>query len=100
MWLLIDDLRNGNFDVIARTPEAAKDLLCYVPTWECVCFDHDLGDNVENGYRVMCWALDRGFLPEHVQLVTSNPVGRKNMGAALEAAGYISRDGGTNWRRE
>jgi hypothetical protein len=33
------------------------------------------------------------MLPPKVQLVTSNPVGRSNMRAALESVGYSTADG-------
>jgi hypothetical protein len=91
MWLLIDDERNLNTEAVARTAEAGRKLLS-AGGWDCVCFDHDLGGR-ESGYDVMLWGLERGHVPSLVQLVTSNPVGRQNMRAALEAAGYASRDG-------
>lgn len=92
MWLLIDDIRDLNTDVIARTPDSARKMLA-LGGWECVCFDHDLGENVETGYDLMKWALERNFLPPKVQLVTSNSVGKRNMRAALEVAGYTTTDG-------
>lgn len=91
MWLLIDDERNLNTEAIARTAQAGRKLLA-AGGWDCVCFDHDLGET-ESGYDVLSWALKAKLLPSRVQLVTSNPVGRQNMRAALEAAGYSSRDG-------
>lgn len=91
MWLLIDDERNLNTEAVARTAEAGRKLLA-ASGWECVCFDHDLG-GTESGYDVLNWGLERGLIPGRVQLVTANPVGRKNMRAALEAAGYSTRDG-------
>lgn len=91
MWLLIDDQRNLNTEAIARTVEAGRKLLS-VGGWECVCFDHDLG-GLESGYDLLKWGLDRGLVPSRVQLVTDNPVGRKNMRTALEVAGYKTSDG-------
>ena len=49
MWLLIDDERDLNCDVIARNGRAALQLL-RDHRWECVVFDHDLGEGV-NGYE-------------------------------------------------
>lgn len=92
MWLLIDDVRDLKCDVIARTAEAGKKLLA-VGGWECVCFDHDLGEK-ETGYDVLCWALENNLLPSKVQLVTSNPVGRENMRRALECGRYIAEANG------
>ena len=91
MWLLIDDERNLNTEVVARTAAAGRKLLA-LGDWECVCFDHDLGDT-ESGYDVLVWGIKNDFIPSRVQLVTSNPVGRQNMRNALEAAGYVTRDG-------
>lgn len=90
MWLLIDDVRDLGVEAIARTPEAGKKLL-EVGGWECVCFDHDLGAP-ESGYDVLVWGLERSLIPNKVQLVTSNPVGRKNMADALVAAQYTTTD--------
>ncbi len=91
MWLLVDDERNLNTEAVARTPEAGKKLLS-LGGWECVCFDHDLAAQ-ESGYDVLVWAIERGYVPPHVQLVTSNPAGRANMQAVLKSAGYKTVDG-------
>lgn len=88
MYLLIDDLRNTPTDFIARTAEAGKiSLKSLHPVLTHVVFDHDLGEE-ETGYDVMMWALNNSVMPPNVQLVTSNPVGRDNMIAALLNAGY------------
>lgn len=91
MWLLIDDERNLNTEAIARTPAAGKKLLG-LGGWDCLCLDHDLAAS-ESGYDILIWALELDLVPAKVQLVTSNPVGRSNMKAALEAAGYMTHDG-------
>jgi len=91
MWLLIDDERDLNCEVIARTPEAGRKLLA-LGGWECLCLDHDLGA-AEDGYQLAQWAIVEGLMPDKVQLVTSNPVGRANMRALLESSGWISSDG-------
>jgi hypothetical protein len=41
----------------------------------------------------LCHLMYRGFVPDHVQLVTSNPVGRTNMARVLEHYGYETKDG-------
>ncbi len=89
MWLLIDDVRDAGADVIARNAAAGKKMLAQ-QCWSHLLMDHDLGD-VEDGYDVLTWGLAHGFVPDHVQLVTSNPVGRERMAAALIAAGYVAR---------
>lgn len=86
MWLLIDDERSLGVDVIARNAEAGKAMLV-AQLWDGLVLDHDLGPG-ESGYDVLTWALEHGFCPPQVHLVTANPVGRKRMQAALEAAGY------------
>jgi hypothetical protein len=94
MWLLIGDVRDLSCDVIARTPEAGMKLLA-LGGWECVCFDHDLGTE-KSGYDVLVWAIEHDFMPGHVQLVTSNPVGREKMQTVLRICGFRSTDG-INW---
>lgn len=91
MWLLIDDVRDLNCDVTAKTPEAGKKMLA-LGVWECLCLDHDLGV-IENGYDIAKWAIENGFMPNHVQLVTSNPVGKTNISNALTSGGWETRNG-------
>ena len=97
MWLLIDDIRDLQCEVIARTPEAGMKLLA-LGGWECVCFDHDLGQD-STGYDVLVWAIENDYLPNMVQLVTSNPVGRDNMDAALVDAGFTRQIDGVTYKR-
>ena len=93
LWLLIDDFRDLPVDAIARNPISAKKLLA-IGDWECVCFDHDLSDKYgETGYDLLVWAIKNNYLPEKVQLVTSNPVGRQSMANALLACNYTTKDG-------
>ena len=87
MWLIIDDKRDLGCDVIARTPEAGKELL-YRLDWECLCLDHDLGAKLD-GYDLIKWAIAVKCVPPKVQIVSSNPPGRKNIAAALEGIGYV-----------
>lgn len=91
MWLLIDDKRDFHCEVIARTAKAGRKMLA-LGGWECLCLDHDLGCK-ESGYDICVWALECGFMPKRVQLVTANPVGRENIKKALLADGYKTRDG-------
>jgi len=99
MWLLIDDLRDLHCDLNARTAAEGKRLLQeHSAELECVCLDHDLGE-VETGYDVALWALERDLMPSHVQLVTSNPVGRKNMADCLKAYKYSTLDGVNFYKR-
>ena len=94
MWLLIDDIRDLNCEVIARTPDAGRKAIS-IGGWECICFDHDLGpDSVKTGYDVMKWAFDNDHMNNipRVQLVTSNPVGRDNMANLLLYNGYETKN--------
>lgn len=91
--LLIDDIRSVGEDLVARTPEEGKRALLGCPVTH-LYIDHDLGldahgNEYDNGYKVICWAIERGCLPRYVQIVSSNPVGRKNIEAALRQEGYV-----------
>jgi len=94
MWLLIDDMRDLNCDVIARNAHAGLQML-KSGIFDTVCFDHDLGEHQATGYEVMSHAFRLDYMGgvDHVQLVTSNPVGRNNMAMLLVDHGYTSTDG-------
>jgi hypothetical protein len=86
--LLIDDFREFDVDHIAKTAQDGRQALLSFPVTH-LYMDHDLGEYSDtDGYKVVTWALERGVCPAHVQLVTSNPVGRDNMARALENYGY------------
>jgi len=88
MDLLIDDIRDFNVDVIARNGKSGKAMLLS-QEWDTVYFDHDLGDRI-NGYELLTFALESGLLNKsRVEIVTGNPVGRKNMEAALKDSGFV-----------
>jgi len=93
--LLIDDFRDYDMDHIARTADDGRKALLSYPVTH-LYMDHDLGEYgdtaAETGYDVITWALEHGTCPPNVQFVTANPVGRDNMAAALENAGY-TKDG-------
>lgn len=94
LHVLIDDTRNLNADIIVRNGEAGLMVLqAFRSKVEVVYLDHDLGLGSISGYEVLCRALFLDVLPNKVQLVTSNPVGRVNMYAALKQAGYTTING-------
>ena len=106
MYLIIDDGRSLGCQIIARTAQAGKDILYNfagtfnsqgLPSIECLCIDYDLGTG-ENGYDVIKWAIEHNCLPNRIQVVTMNPVGRKNIVAALINADYVSFDN-TNFKK-
>lgn len=98
--LLVDDIRDLSADAIARDFETGK-LLLQAHRWEELILDHDLGClSRGNGYQLITWALENGFAPPTVFIVTSSPVGRENIIRALEAHGY-ARDlsMSSTWRK-
>lgn len=102
LHLLIDDIRNVGEDVFARTPDIGKAMLMRFPVTH-LYIDHDLGldaegNEYENGYKVITWALETGCLPARVQIVSSNPVGRQNIESALINEGYVRQ--GSYWVNE
>lgn len=87
-WLLIDDERNLNCDVICRTGELGVEYLrAFHKDVECLVLDHDLGSGID-GYQVITIAIEENVVPDEVQIVSSNPVGVKRIGDALISAGY------------
>ena len=92
MWLLIDDMRDLNCDIIARNAKVGKEaLINWAGRIECLCLDHDLGEET-SGYDIAKWAIDEEIMPNRVQLVTSNPVGRDNIANLLINNGYKELD--------
>lgn len=83
-WLLIDDIRNiQGVDKVARTYEEGLSAILNEGPWDCIIFDHDLGDEQtpeRTGYDLMC-VLERHpeLIPNNIILVTQNPVGFKKM---------------------
>jgi len=101
MWLLIDDERNIYCDIIARTSHAGKEILRGLASvLTHLVLDHDLGPNSdESGYEVAKWAFENACMPENVQVVTMNPVGREKIVKLLESNGYF-QDGATYKRKK
>lgn len=88
--LLIDDMRDIQADVTARTFEEGVEALRRNSKFEVLYLDHDLGDEgfmdiegekyPKNGYGIMVFLENNlHLLPSKIFLVTSNPVGRRNM---------------------
>jgi len=101
MWVIIDDVRELKCDVIIRNPRSAvrvvESLKGYI---KCLVMDHDLGDDDINGYDIIGMLDVKGLLPDHVQLCTANPVGRKNMEAVLKEAGFHMKNEGDFFRED
>ena len=95
--LLIDDMRNetslealGHVTMPTRTvrtyDEAIKVLSTEGP-FDLVYLDHDLGEDemAKTGYGIMNFLeANTQFLPGKIILVTSNPVGRRQMQTVIE----------------
>lgn len=101
LHLLIDDLREVGQDIVARTPHEGKLALQAHPVTH-LYIDHDLGldtngNEYDNGYKVICWAIENECLPPFVQIVSSNPVGRRNIEAALTQQQYVNK--GKYWSK-
>lgn len=84
--LLIDDMRTLDVTRIVKTFDEGIRELQFGGPWDILYLDHDLGepDPKKTGYGVMCWLEENTeFLPKEIKLVTSNPVGRKQMEVVL-----------------
>lgn len=92
-WAIIDDIRELHCDFIAKTPaDGVKMMRDNFDEIGHLCMDHDLCSAV-TGYDVLRTLGNMELIPEHVQMVTSNPVGRMNMANYLLGLGYETRDG-------
>ena len=86
-YLLIDDIRDQyQVEKTARTAADGMLALKTLPVTHLL-IDHDLGEE-KSGYDVINWAIEHNVLPSKVFIVSANPVGRNNIGRALEAEGY------------
>src|SRR5579863_767583 len=99
--ILIDDLRSIEADVVCRTFETGIHALRTLGPFGVLFLDHDLGeldDNyqdafmeidetryVKNGYGIMCFLENHPeLLPIKIEVVSSNPVGRAKIQAAID----------------
>lgn len=89
IYILVDDVRDlSGMDIICRTGEAGYEVLGhYLPTKVHLYIDHDLGIGM-TGYQLIRKLLEMEKCPHRIQIVSSNPVGVANIGAALTNAGY------------
>ena len=91
MRLWLDDLRPMplDYDIHCRTAEAAV-LILETDEIDHISFDHDLGTNGGTGYDVAIliesYAASGIKLVESWEIHSANPVGRKNIKAAMTAA--------------
>jgi len=99
--LLIDDERSEDspnimrrVDVIARNYWEGIKQLKLNGSWDLLLLDHDLGSyedpsdgrTEKTGYNIMCFLEENPeFMPKKIELVTSNPQGRKRMQQVIDA---------------
>lgn len=100
MKIFLDDdpVRDSWVDdtwTIVRTPQEAINKLIYAATFdtpvEVLSLDHDLGDDYFTGYYLAsaleAMAADGlwDMIPQRFEIHSANPVGRKNMQAAIDS---------------
>lgn len=96
--VLIDDLRELDVDVTARTVDDAKRVL-QEHTITHLWLDNDLGDDQPmEGIDILNWARDNNLVPPNVIIVSGNPVGKRRMEDVLHFDLKYTRDG--NWWRK
>jgi len=101
MWVIVDDERELDCDVIIRSPYAAvRTIEALKGQIECLVMDHDLGDDDINGYEILGMLDIKDLLPDHVQICTANPAGRKNMYGVLNGAGFKMQNEGDFFREK
>lgn len=86
--LVIDDQRDIKADKVARTFTDGINAL-KSDKWDVLYLDHDLGsfvDGVEKtGYDIMVFLEENTeYLPGRIEIVSSNPVGRRNMQIVID----------------
>lgn len=73
--------------ILVMSAEVAIDMLKQGSV-DTISLDHDLGENKKTGYDVLLWiekeVATMRFVPPKMIIHTQNPVGRKNMEAALK----------------
>ena len=88
MKIYLDDIRDAPEGwTKVETVEMAIQLLKMGDVEE-ISLDHDLGENRKTGYEVAKWiekqVITKGFIPPVIFIHSANPVGRKNIEAAIK----------------
>ena len=108
MKIMLDDTREGlDCDIIFRNEKAFDEFIGYwndvinEPKFDLV-IDHDLGETSKNGYEALkTMFYERRLFPKSVYIISSNPVGIKNIQGLLIEQDYynINYDGRTFVKR-
>jgi len=92
MKIFLDDMREAPEGWIRiNTGESLIAILqSHKEEVEALSLDHDLGEGKKTGYDVLKWLEAQVFLygfkpPKKIIIHSDNPVGRKNMEAAIES---------------
>ena len=97
MKIWLDDIRDAPDDswTVVRTPQDVIRELVWASTFdvpvEVLSLDHDLGDDYFTGYYLtnameeMAAHGEWNLIPQRFQIHSANPVGRKNMQAAIDS---------------
>jgi hypothetical protein len=110
MKIWLDDVRNAPDETwlwVRDFDEAQSALNKYRGKVELMSFDHDLGlvedglflDYADSGYDLLCWIEKMAakgkwqFVPARMQIHSANPVGRKNMQAAIDSIERMRSNG-------
>lgn len=90
MKIWLDDIREPPTEgwKWVKTVAEAKEELIDFPEVDEVSLDHDLGENQPTGYDLIKW-LERGTMEvgwnfPKIRVHSANPVGRKNIEAAVK----------------
>lgn len=93
MNLWVDDVKAAPEGwAVARTYDDAMKLLARYD-YVTVALDHDLGDDGNTGYDILC-AMERGEVrtPERLMIISLNPVGAARMKTVAERLGIYHND--------
>lgn len=97
MKIWLDDIRDAPDETwtVVRTPQDALREITWASVqdipFEILSLDHDLGDDYFTGYYLMTYLEECAYkdewdmIPEMFQIHSANPVGRKNMQAAIDS---------------
>ena len=95
LYFLIDDVRNIEADLIARTYEGALAVMPLIHTTvETLGIDYMLDYcGINTGLKLLNKFHREGWLPPNIQVVSSHPIGKKEIIQFLEMVGYKNDQG-------